>query len=594
MRENSGARVARVVHWPVLALLTASAVIALRPYGHDDLSAAPGSLDPSFGTGGRVITAVATGPDSVVGLARQSDGRIVAAGSAASAGGSFTVSLARYNLDGTLDSSFGTGGIARTELGVGGFGASDVVIQPDGRIIVAGNHSGDPNAEEPIQSMLVRYNADGSLDTTFGNDGLVVTPFPEQGSSLLLQPDGAIVLGGPSPWSPETGTDFALARYTPDGTLDPSFGDGGRARAHAGTMGDYLAALALQADGRIVAAGSNSDFLFARFMPDGSLDPSFGIGGATIVDVHNDSGTAQDLAIQADGKIVAMGWATRWDTSIDFYVLRLNTNGALDASFDGDGKAAVDFAGSADYGHAMTLDGVGRIVLAGTTYTGQTLESTVFALARLSADGSLDASFGTNGRMTTTFPTGGDAITVLLQPDGKIVAGGRRWLNETTDYALARYDGGIPHALALFPHAGDVPPPVPGTLAMTPAPPPAQPLTVAPQSVTWLSDPPVNGTFPTEATFRFVTPCTTTSHFGKTVLLASTDLAGGNEQPLGTGQSAGACGRTETIVIPVATPLTLTNRRLKLTVTTTGSGTGLHLQLGARTFVSATAFTAQP
>ena len=215
-----------------------------------------GSLDPSFGTGGMVASEVGGTISRGRALALQPDGKIVVVGYTWIGLGLnyWDFGLARYNPDGSLDVTFGTDGVVTTDF-VGGFDAAEeVVLQPDGRIVVVGSAELIPGNFVSRDFAVARYNTNGSLDTTFGNGGKVTSPLGEidSASSVVVQPDGKIVAGGGGALT----IDFALVRYNTDGTLDPTFGSGGMVTTDLG--GSDYAALALQPDGRIVAAGSAS------------------------------------------------------------------------------------------------------------------------------------------------------------------------------------------------------------------------------------------------------------------------------------------------------------------------------------------------
>jgi uncharacterized delta-60 repeat protein len=252
---------------------------------------AGGSLDSTFGTNGRVTTALAgSGPGGVTSaLAIQPDGRIVVAGSYA---GGFA--LARYDPDGSLDASFGTGGIVTTPISGLGSGAAAVALQPDGKIVAAG--SGNTIGQYNPSFVLIRYDTDGSLDTTFGTNGIASTAFidpttcdscGDEAHAVALQPDGKIVAAGDTCQGRGT-CEFALARYNGDGSPDTGFGSDGKVTTGFGPPGggDHARAVALQADGKMVAVGSarlgkpsHAKFALARYNPDGSLDTSFGQAG---------------------------------------------------------------------------------------------------------------------------------------------------------------------------------------------------------------------------------------------------------------------------------------------------------------------------
>src|SRR6266536_426685 len=352
---------------------------------------------------------------------------------------------------GDLDPSFGSSGKVTTDFG-GSDAASAVAIQTDGRIVAAGRSgSGD--------FALARYNVDGSLDPTFGSSGMVMTDFggSDAASAVAIQPDGRIVTAGRS-----GSGDFALARYNADGSLDPSFGSGGKVTTDFGGF-DLALGVALQSDAKIVAAGqggSSFDFALARYNADGSLDTSFGSGGIVTTDFGFGSGFGGALAIQSDGKIVAAGRA-----GSDFVVARYNGDCSPDASFGSGGIVTTDFGGLLfDAAFAVALQSNGKIVVAGSALG----TSADFALARYTTDGNLDASFGSGGKVTTDFGGFDVASGVALQADGKIIAAGQG--GSGSDFALARYQGDTSAiAVSVDIKPGEVPNPInPGSNGTTP------------------------------------------------------------------------------------------------------------------------------
>jgi uncharacterized delta-60 repeat protein len=283
--HGGGGRGRRVTRWAagaVCALGVAVVCLAASP-----ASAAAGDLDGIFGTGGTVTTDFAGNGDEARAVALQPDGKIVAAGGAL--GASVDFALARYRPDGTLDTAFGTGGKVTTDFG-SGEQAYAVAVQPDGKIVAAG---GAVTGFE-----LARYNADGSLDGTFGAGGKVTTRFGlglpfTRAHAIVLQPDGKIVVAGTA--TSATVGDFGLARYNPDGTLDASFGAGGKVTTDIrGTdSSDFAWAVTLQPDGKLVVAGSTAGptgdaFALARYTPSGNLDGTFGSGGKVITGFGGD------------------------------------------------------------------------------------------------------------------------------------------------------------------------------------------------------------------------------------------------------------------------------------------------------------------
>src|SRR5437660_960419 len=275
-------------------------------------SAAPGSLDATFGTGGKVTTSF-SGSADMNALVVQPDGKLVAAGWDASQS---AFGLARYNTNGSLDSTFGTGGTVSTPIGIDTYGASALVLQSDGKLVAAGDAWKDT---VDADFAVIRYTANGSLDTAFGTGGKVTTSFGSQEDdayALVVQPDGKLVAAGVVfngvRW------DFALARYNTNGSLDTTFGTGGKVVTAIGTDGDGASALVLQPDGKLVAAGnteaSTRDFVVVRYNATGTLDTTFGTGGKVITAVGTGDDVAFALALQPDGNLVAGGYAANAGT----------------------------------------------------------------------------------------------------------------------------------------------------------------------------------------------------------------------------------------------------------------------------------------
>ena len=304
------------------------------------------------------------------------------------------------------------------------------------------------------------------------------------------QADGKLVVVG-TVRTPSAPADIALARYEPDGGLDPSFSDDGIVTTDLGGY-DTAAALAIQPDGRIVvAAGSDGDLAIARYRTDGSLDPALGGDGAIIVDLGRTE-RAADVVLQDDGGIVAVGDSFRSRPCCgtdrgNLALVRLGPDGSLDPSFSDDGTQTTDFGGD-DFAASAALQGDGRIIAVG----GQAAPGGAVVLARYDADGALDRSFGGDGRVTTGFSYfGAGANAVAVQPDGSIVTAGDAYLSgedsfETSDFALARYRVGTGPADADADGVGDRPRlrrplrPRPGRLPAVRA--PRQPRVLAPRA----------------------------------------------------------------------------------------------------------------
>jgi uncharacterized delta-60 repeat protein len=400
-----------------------------------DVAGAAGELDSTFDGDGKVTTDFFGGDDRGNDVAIQADGKLVVVGGG---GESLRFELARYKLDGSLDPSFGGDGKVVAPFG-GEDEAADVAIQADGKIVAAGRTSVGGNSSN---FALARYNPDGSLDSSFDGDGLVVTDFGafESIASVTIQADGKIVAAGLS--GPLEGfDDFALARYNTNGSLDANFDGDGRLTADFGSN-DYATGVAVQADDRIVAAGVTSagpeglNFALARYNPNGSPDPSFGGDGRVAIDFGAGE-RANALAIQADGKIVAAGVSFAGSGG-NFALTRYRVDGSPDPSFGGDGLVTTDF-GQDDWAFDLTIQPDGKLLAVG--HEGQAH----FALARYNANGNLDSSFDGDGRVLTDFGATDIAAGVGIQLDGKIVAAGLTATdNPFSDFAIARYLSGLP------------------------------------------------------------------------------------------------------------------------------------------------------
>lgn len=392
------------------------------------------------------------------GLVLQPDGKLVAAGRVGRPLAGVDFGMARYRRDGSLDRRFGDGGLVVTDVGGDSEDyATALVRQRDGKLVVAG-YSFLPGRVDPDFS-LARYNADGSLDATFGTGGTVVTDVRglDYVAEVVVQADGKVVVGGVTIYLSPTGElaqDSALVRYDADGSLDPTFGNGGTVLTDISQYDD-LGGLALQADGRLVAAGSTAlagpdqGLVVARYRRDGSLDASFDGDGIVVTTVAGVGG-ASTLIVQADGKLVAGGAGLSPDGNQPaFGLVRFNRDGSLDQGFGTGGAVVTDFAG---FPSAMVLDLVehadGRLTAAGNA-TSATGETSQFALASYRPDGTLDRRFGHAGRVLTRFA--GElslASALVVQHDDKLVAAGATYQADGTfsEFALARYHGRRPRS----------------------------------------------------------------------------------------------------------------------------------------------------
>ena len=334
--------------------------------------------------------------------------------------------------------------VVATAIGAGSDLGDTILVQPDGKFLVVGYSDNGSNMDVAV----TRYNADGTLDTSFDGDGIVTTAIgagEDRAHGATLQADGKIVVSGRthngSDW------DFFLIRYNSDGTLDTSFDTDGIVTTDFGGSNDVARSVAVQANGKIVQVGNDgNDVAVVRYNSDGSLDTSFDTDGKVVTPVGVGFDYANDVVIQPDGKILVAGQSNN-GSSTDFAVLRYNTDGSLDASFDGDGIVAISFGSVNDSASDIALQADGKIVVAGFSNNGADVD---FAVARLNADGSLDTSFNTDGKVTTAIGSGDDyGNAVTLQTDGKILVAGRSHNGSDDDFAVVRYntDGSPRHEL---------------------------------------------------------------------------------------------------------------------------------------------------
>jgi uncharacterized delta-60 repeat protein len=407
------------------------------------LAAGPGMLDPTFGGGDGMVSEDFTSTfETLMDVALQPDGKIIAAGYRTDGSPDFNFMLVRYNADGSPDTSFGGGdGWVSTDFSGGDDIAGAVALQPDGKIVVGGVSG----TEKGRDFALARYNADGSPDLSFGDAGKVTTDLGSEwdvGRAMLIQPDGKIVLAGNN--GGDGMEDVALVRYISNGKRDTDFGDDGVITKDLGSF-DYATAIALQSDGRIVV-GARSDggfylsqLLVLRYNADGTPDTNFDGDGFVNIDHPGIDENVVDLKLQSDGKIVLAGTAIRPGTgSIDALAARLKPNGNPDTSFGGgDGFMTTARAGE-DRAYTVAIQSDGRIFLGGYTVKHGAVD---FIIVHLNKGGKLDKKFGKGGFVTTDFGASTDFLDVLLlQPDGKLIAAGTRVEGPGYNFALARYN----------------------------------------------------------------------------------------------------------------------------------------------------------
>lgn len=402
----------------------------------------PGSLDTSFG-GGRVMLPAGASDDYATAIAVQADGKIVLAGRGAEHLGDFA--MIRLDRDGTVDTTFGTGGRVLTDFAGKADAINGLALQPDGKIIAVGSTVGATSTDFAI----ARYLPDGSLDTGFGQGGKVVQSITDDSDTAyaaLVTVDGFIVVGGDANrGATASGVDFALLRLSATGQLDRTFGAQGITVSafRPGNAGDSIYALAFQPlDGeqRIVAAGGEGDMVVARYRSNGQLDTSFGTSGSVLNKLGSTIGAAYAVTITPTGNIALAGHAHN-----DVALLQLTAEGTPDEFFGTHGKVITPVTTNWDVARAIAVDTGGKLVVAGWAYEGASSAGN-FVTLRYLTDGQLDPAFGGTGIVTTQVAPGtkaDEARAIAIQiddrvPTHRIVVGG--FANSANaDFAVTRY-----------------------------------------------------------------------------------------------------------------------------------------------------------
>ena len=455
-------------------MFTMFILIAAGVFGASILTHAQISmLDNTFGSDGKAAAIFDGNDDEAFSIAIQPDGKIIEVGWTTNSLSRYAFAVARFSQNGSLDNTFGTNGLVSTFIS-GGDSTNDraysVAIQPDGKIVVAG-YSNDTTYSA---FAVARFNSNGTLDNTFGTKGSMRTFISgggvgDLGRSVLIQPNGKIVVVGMSAITISSGGiifatgfyDLGVARFNSDGKMDNTFGTNGTTSVTAiGDPYDYNSfSCALQPDGKIVVAGSsisfddvsNVPFKVARLNSNGTLDNTFGVNGTSGTYISGGDSTddvCNSVSIQPDGKIVMAGYSGRASltliSDIAFAVARFDSNGTKDSTFGTNGTVRAYIIGSdsiSDRAYSAAIQSDGKIVVGGGSSSGLLGQSS-FAIARFDSNGTKDSTFGTNGTVTTTF--GSDinvsdaAMSIALQTDGKILAGGYSQINATV-FVLARY-----------------------------------------------------------------------------------------------------------------------------------------------------------
>lgn len=392
----------------------------------NDSKAQAGSLDTTFSDDGILINQIGDYTISeAIDIALNADGKLVMVGHVWN-GSTNDVAVTRYNSDGTLDTSFGDEGIKVFVLSSIMSIMTNIQIQTDGKILIAGFM--DLGAGDGLDMTIIRLNEDGSLDFTFTGDGIQtydINGDADYVMALKIQPDGKIIAAG---FTGVLESDLALIRILPNGNLDSSFNGTGIVTYDFGSPFDRGYAVDLMPDGRIAIAGSMSngqseDLAILRYNSNGTFDTTFSDDGILTLSLCSGNDNCFGVKVQSDGKMVLIGTAYLTSSTNQIAAARLNIDGSLDNTFSDDGIQLIGFGNNSDWGIDLVIQPNGKILIAGMT---SPQGYTDFSLVRLLSNGSLDASFGTGGFVTTPLNTDSDSPSAMaLQSDGKVILVGQ-------------------------------------------------------------------------------------------------------------------------------------------------------------------------
>jgi uncharacterized delta-60 repeat protein len=401
-----------------------------------------GQLDLSFGISGIVTTQISDYDDYCFDVAIQPDGKIVAVGQSQNYFNK-EYCVVRYNPDGNIDLGFGVNGIIKGDFGFGGYNIATCVEIVNDKVLVAGwGYAGFND-----NSFVVRFNDDGTPDSSFGTNGWSIIVYDTisyltfRFIDMAIQQDGKIVLAAIEGTSGGD-EDFAVVRLTSDGIPDSSFDNDGRAITQFYPFyTDGPSSVILDASGKIVTAGlAYQSSALVRYNSDGTLDESFGTGGKIESDTLGwGNSYTVSVALAPNSKIL-IACTTE---GVSFKVARFNDDGTLDSTFGVNGLAEMDVEG---YAMAMSVQEDNKIVLAGAAYGNIEM---FFGIGRFLPNGDVDSTFGSNGFVTTEISSFCYARASAIQPDGKIIAAGQARKNANYAFALARYNSSFDSSIAV-------------------------------------------------------------------------------------------------------------------------------------------------
>ncbi|MFT3793312.1 T9SS type A sorting domain-containing protein [Flavobacterium sp.] len=417
-------------------LITTSILFILATLAY----AQQGTLDVSFSTDGKLATLLTTGNCAARSVAVQPDAKIIAAGYARNTNTSNDFSLMRFNTDGTPDTNFNATGKAFVDFGGLDDLCTGIGLQSNGKIIAGGFI----DTSNGFGFGLTRLNVDGTLDTTFGTNGKTVI---EPGitsfcSALAIQSDDKILLAGHT-LSPFTqNNEFVVSRFNADGSIDQDFGTNGFTRTAVGSGSSVANGMTLQPDGKLILVGQTAnnatlrwETALVRYNTDGSLDGFFGDNGQIITALPLLDGILESAAVQPDGKIVVAGYAGTSPTNNQSLLLRFLSDGTPDLGFANNGQLVTLAGANNNMIQSVLLQGENIVVAGSSTQNG----GDRFLLAAFDSDGNPDTAFGNNGATLTHFADHDGINAMALAPDGKLVTAGVSYDNNVAHFALARY-----------------------------------------------------------------------------------------------------------------------------------------------------------
>jgi uncharacterized delta-60 repeat protein len=394
-------------------------------------------IDVTFGDKGKTLVPVSTANDFIWAVATYSDGKILTAGASYN-GSDYDFTFVRLDANGSIDNTFGVNGIKTLSLGTSNDRITSIAIRSDGRIVAGGYYeSGSTWAY-----VILRLNSDGSLDTTFGENGYVTKAIGESYfycTGLVLQKDDKIVASG-SAWNGED-WDLAAVRFFENGTLDNTFSDDGISSKFLAGSNDYGHAISLLPDGRIVVAGelaltNYNSMMVMRLNSDGTLDNGLIPNGASSLTFTQGNSSAQGIVITSDNSMWLVGSVyneTNWDIAIG----RMTSAGQFDGTFGKNGTLIVYIENNDDFAYSILKQPDGKLVIGG--YTESETEDD-FVLIRLNSDGTFDKTFNQTGIYRYSISSLGDACYAMaFQPDGKVIAAGEAKTSSGWDFAIARF-----------------------------------------------------------------------------------------------------------------------------------------------------------